>query len=477
MEPGAPRRLTAAAAADTLAVGFASPWWWRRAVTVVAWIAVAGVMAGSLATAIAVRPETSTAVAAGLNVAAGLLILLARRRWPRAVLAAVVAVAVCTTVLTTTFPGHGSIVLVVLAIYNVASVELPRSSITLTVCAEASIGAFAFVGDRPLVADLGSLVSEVAFLSCAVAVGISVRYQRSMLQGLRERAEHAEREQLWGAARAVAEERVRIARELHDVVAHHVSLLVVQAGAVRENLPTEHPTRPVLDAMIEGGRSAMAELREMLGALRVAEAQAPEPAGAQPSVAPDSEAPRSPQPALGQLASLVDRARAAGLPVTLHEDWREEVVPPVVSLSVYRIVQEALTNVIKHAPGAFTRVVVEVRQGFLTLSVRNGPAPSVGDPEVRRSDPARGHGLVGMAERATLAHGSLQAGPLDTQPATGTTTALASAPASATASRQTSNAGLATNSPTRSADSDTSTGRHGWEVLASFPLSSGADRD
>ena len=441
-----------------MAVVVASPWWWRRAVTLVAWLAVAGVIAGSLTTAVAVEPKASTAVAAGLNVA-GALVLLLRRRWPRAVLAFVVSVAACTTVLTSTFPSHGSIFLVVLAIYNVASIEAPRASITLTAGSEVAIGGLTFAGDRPFLVDLGSLVPVIALLSCAVAVGISVRYQRSMLQGFRERAEHAEREQRWGAARAVAEERVRIARELHDVVAHHVSLLVVQAGAVRENLPAEHPTRPVLDAMIEGGRAAMAELRDMLGALRVAEAQTPEPAGVESSVSSvssvssGSEAPRSPQPALGQLASLVDRARAAGLPVTLLEDWREEIVPPVVSLSVYRIVQEALTNVIKHAPGAFTRVVVEVRQGLLTLSVRNGPAPSVGSPEVRRSDPAHGHGLVGMAERATLAHGRLHAGPLDTQPA----------------------AGIAAASTTTSADSDTNPGCHGWEVLASFPLASGAE--
>lgn len=392
--------------------------------TLVAWLAVLAVVAGSLATAVAADGSASKVAAATFNAAAAAT-LLGRTRWPRGVLGAVAALAVMTTVATSSFARHGAILLVLLAVYNAATLEVPRSSILMAAFAEVALGLAGFSSGRALLADLGSAVSEVALISCSVAVGISVRYQRSMLQALRERAEQAEREQRWGAARAVAAERVRIARELHDVVAHHVSLLVVQAGAVRETLPPDHPTRPVLDTMIVGGRSAMAELRDMLGALRLDE----HPGGIlvpQPESSPKYEAasrvahdethsysPRSPQPALGQLDSLVAGARAAGLPVTLHQNGCAEEIPPVVSLTAYRIVQEALTNVIKHAPGAFTTVTVNCLGGRLDLSVRNGQAPTVGNPVGRTSgrSPA-GHGLLGMAERANLVGGSFSAGPL-----------------------------------------------------------------
>jgi len=425
--PGAPSEASAGSGSGAKAVreaGSASPWWWRRAVTVVAWVAVMAVVAGSVATAVAPGGSSSKVAAATFNALAAAA-LLGRTRWPRAVLGAVGVLAVTTAVATPSFARHGAILLVVLAVYNAATLEVPRTSILLAVSAELAIGLSGFSSDRALLADLGSAVSEVALISCAVAVGISVRYQRSMLQAFRERAEQAEREQGWGAARAVAAERVRIARELHDVVAHHVSLLVVQAGAVRETLPYDHSTRPVLDTMIAGGRSAMAELREMLGALRLDEQPAsslqarPETPAAQGASGPvthyetSSGSPRSPQPALGQLASLVDGARAAGLPVTLDQKIRTEKIPPVVSLTAYRIVQEALTNVIKHAPGAFTAVTVTCEGGRLDLSVRNGQPPTAGSPLGRTSERStEGHGLVGMAERAHLVGGIFSAGPL-----------------------------------------------------------------
>ncbi len=404
--------------------GSASPWWWRRAVSLLAWLAVLAVVGGSLATALSADGSASKVAAAAFNTVAAAA-LLGRSRWPRGVLGIVGALAVMTTIATASFARHGAILLVVLAVYNAATLEVPRTSILLAASAEVAIGLSGFSSDRALLADLGSVVSEVALISCSVAVGISVRYQRSMLQALRERAEQAEREQRWGAARAVAAERVRIARELHDVVAHHVSLLVVQAGAVRETLPSDHPTRPVLDTMIAGGRSAMAELRDMLGALRLDE----QPGVILPRqsdyltmreaarhVASDEASvgsPRSPQPALGQLATLVDGARAAGLPVTLYQNICAAEIPPVVSLTAYRIVQEALTNVIKHAPGAFTTVTVNCEGGWLDLSVRNGMPPSVGTPAGRTSERAPvGHGLVGMAERANLVGGTFSAGSL-----------------------------------------------------------------
>lgn len=397
--------------------------WWRRVVAGAAFLAVAGVVATSVAVALGSHgpSATTTVVAAALDTG-GSLALLVRRRWPVPVLGTEVVVAVCTTVLTTTFARHASILLVVLALYIVATDRAPKVSIGAAATAEILIGAATCLRGDPLLQDLGDLVPVVAFLTAAVAVGISVRSQRRLVQSLRDRAEQAELEQLWGAARAVAAERVRIARELHDIVAHHVSLLVVQAGAVRETLPVGHVTGPVLDSMVEGGRRAMAELRGMLGALRpVEQPTVPELATNPPAhggPVPDLEAaveraPRSPQPTLDQVPDLVTGARSAGLPVSLHVDGVPNPVAPVVSLSAYRIVQEAVTNVVKHAPGAFTTVTLRYGAATLEVEVCNGTSPARTHP-ARSTDAVRapeGHGMTGMAERATLAGGTVTAAP------------------------------------------------------------------
>ena len=206
---------------------------------------------------------------------------------------------------------------------------------------------------------------------------------------LEARAARLERERDEQERAAVAAERRRIARDLHDVIAHSVSVMIVQAGAARLQL-AEQPARatgPLL-AVEEAGRQALAELRRLLGMLR----------------AGDAEAALQPQPGLGQVDALVAQARAAGLPVEFAVEGEARALPRGVELAAYRIVQEALTNARKHAGPAQARVVVRYGREALELSVTDDGRPrSTGD--------AGGHGLMGMRERVALYGGELKAGP------------------------------------------------------------------
>jgi signal transduction histidine kinase len=194
------------------------------------------------------------------------------------------------------------------------------------------------------------------------------------------------------AREAAARERDRIARELHDVVAHGVSLMVVQAGAERLRIADGDPrTREVLDGIERAGRAALSELRAMLGVLR-------EPDGEDPG------GPRAPQPALEDLPDLLDRVRAAGVPVTLTGAVPTGL-PAGVALSAYRIVQEALTNVVKHAPGRAADVRLAVEDGAVVVEVASLL------PVVPGQSTGSGRGLAGMAERAALLGGSVTTGP------------------------------------------------------------------
>lgn len=215
--------------------------------------------------------------------------------------------------------------------------------------------------------------------------------RREQARELAERAERLERERETEARAAAAEERARIAREMHDVVAHSLSVMVVQAEAAEAMLDTdpERARRP-LGAVQETGRSALTELRRMLGVLR-------EIADEGPALAP--------QPGLAGLDALVEHVRDAGLAVTLRVEGEPRPLPPGVDLSAYRIVQEGLTNALKHAGPARAEVVVRYRPREVELSVTD---------DGRGTDPAGnggGHGLVGMRERVALYGGRLSAGP------------------------------------------------------------------
>jgi len=234
------------------------------------------------------------------------------------------------------------------------------------------------------VAVRGEPKGAVSFTVITLVVMLLVR----RVVGDRERrAQIAERERDLVAREAVVEERARIARELHDVIAHHVSMIVIQAGAERRVLDGDGGTREVLETIERIGRGALTEMRRLVGMLR--------------SDGPD---PLAPQPGLGDLPTLVEQVRASGLPVELHVEGGRRDLPVGIELSAYRIVQEALTNALKHAGEARASVHVRYGQDSLELEIVDDGA---GEAEPVASG---GHGLVGMRERVALYGGRLDAG-------------------------------------------------------------------
>jgi signal transduction histidine kinase len=201
------------------------------------------------------------------------------------------------------------------------------------------------------------------------------------------RAQLAERERDLTAREAVVEERARIARELHDVIAHNVSMMVVQAGAERRVLEETSPTREVLETVERIGRSALTEMRRLVGMLRSEDAD-----------------PLAPQPGLRDLSTLVTQVREAGLPVDLVVEGEPCELPAGIDLSAYRIVQEALTNALKHAGEARAAVRVQFGGDALELEISDNGTGSARAPD------SGGHGLVGMRERVALYGGRLDAG-------------------------------------------------------------------
>ncbi|MFJ2032620.1 sensor histidine kinase [Streptosporangium sp. NPDC087985] len=224
--------------------------------------------------------------------------------------------------------------------------------------------------------------------------GRSVRLRRAYLAELRDRAERTERARESDTRAARAEERSRIARELHDVVAHHVSVMTVQASAAHRVLATNPDgAREALSAIEEMGRTAMAEMRNIVGVLRT-------------DAAP---AERNPQPGVREIPTLVGQMREAGLRTQLRMDGEEGPLPPGLGLAAYRLVQEALTNSLRHA-GPRARAWVTVRQGPDELAVQvedDGHGPKPPHPAEDRT----GHGLVGIRERVALYGGVLRIGP------------------------------------------------------------------
>jgi signal transduction histidine kinase len=218
-----------------------------------------------------------------------------------------------------------------------------------------------------------------------------VRSRRAVAEEVRQRADRLEREREEHARQVAAQERLRIARELHDIVAHKLSIVVVQAQAAQR---VEDPARVrgLMVTVEETGRSALEEMRRLLGALR-------------PSLDEHELPPPEPQPGLAALDSLLDQVRAAGLPVTLTRSGDPTPLPDAVDLSAYRIVQEALTNVLKHAGPANACIRLSYAEDRVEIAVvddgRGGSS----------SLPGSGQGLTGMRERASLLRGALEAGP------------------------------------------------------------------
>jgi signal transduction histidine kinase len=247
---------------------------------------------------------------------------------------------------------------------------------------------------------LGSAIHGAVFgdyfgaLSAVVApavVGSFVRYQREQSRRLQELTRQLERERELNVARAVADERARIARELHDVVAHTISVVAIQADAAEAALDADPArARGPLQTIRRSASEALTEMRRLLAVLR-----ADEPPGE-----------LAPSPGLDRLPALIDRARAAGVDVTLEVTGAARAVPASLDLSAYRIVQEALTNVGKHAGGAPASIVLHWGQDALSIEIRN-PGTNLERAETNGS----GHGLIGMRERVRMLGGQFTAGP------------------------------------------------------------------
>jgi signal transduction histidine kinase len=234
----------------------------------------------------------------------------------------------------------------------------------------------------------GDFVFTPALFGIAWLAGFALRERAEQAEAAEERARLAEREREVAARLAVAEERARIARELHDIVAHAVSVIVLQVGAVRHNLPeAQDEDREALRGVEQTGRTALADMRRLLGALR----------------RDGDDIDLAPQPGLGSLDPLLDEFRRAGLPVRLSVDGDPVPLPPTLDLSAYRIVQEGLTNTLKHAHASHADVVVRYGADRLEIDVRDNGHGSAGSDGL-------GHGLVGVRERVKIYGGEMTAG-------------------------------------------------------------------
>ncbi|GAB3437092.1 sensor histidine kinase [Flindersiella endophytica] len=373
-----------------------SSWWRRSRRDWLADVTVSVVAAGAgVALIFFVRDNNGMSdlrfVLEFVAVAASCLLLFVRRRWP-------VPVAVVTLLVGLFSAGGvpaGMVMLFAIGVYQPARVAIGFAVVNLVLTAISEV-----VRPDPNSSFWEAFLWAGASTLVLVAWGMVIRTRRELVRSLRDRAERAEAEQRLLAEQARHAERSRIAREMHDVLAHRISLIALQAGGleVRPDLP---PGEVESSAQLirSTARHALEELRDVIGVLRDG------PGGNGPS-----EVPNAPQPALRDIQRLVDDGRRAGANVTLTMAVDEaEAAPGALGRAAYRIVQEALTNVNKHARGTETtvRVAGGVGKG-LRVTVRNRlPVGRRHEPPL----PGSGRGLVGLAERVTLVGGTLSHGP------------------------------------------------------------------
>ncbi|MEV3859700.1 histidine kinase [Streptomyces sp. NPDC050095] len=408
------------------------PWWWERR--------RAAVLDVGLGVASAVEcafEGVPFAHKAGLPASVGIVFgvltgatLLLRRRWPIAVVLVSVAVT----------PAQMGVLLTIVGLYSLAASEMPRriigalagmsfagTLIVSVVRAQQDMAA----GDRfqvggwfvPFVA----ITTSLGLTAPPLLLGLYVGARRRLMESLQERNESLERELLLLAERAEeraewarGEERTRIAREMHDVVAHRVSLMVVHAAALQA-VARKDPEKAVKNAALVGdmGRQALTELREMLGVLRSGD-PAPErvavpleavgaAAAAAASRAMDEAGDG---PCLAELDELVGQSRAAGMVVEMQVEGQVRAYAAAVEQTAYRVVQEALTNVHKHAAGAKTYVRLAHRGAEVAMQVENEPPP-VPAAASAAGLPSGGNGLIGMKERVADLGGVFVSGPTD----------------------------------------------------------------
>jgi signal transduction histidine kinase len=350
-------------------------------------VAAMSVIAAIVSASLVVRAINREQPLALLLVALAIPPLFIRDRRPLAALAMAIAAKAV-------LPDNQALLLPTLAVlYTIAARQTWRTAmaagsavIVTSVVAEAAWGHH--TGEPGL---LGYAIASVASSAAAVALGLYGGARARLIDELRERAERADREQQLLAERAVAQERVRIAQELHDVVAHNVSLMLVQAQALGATSDDERVAE-ITGAIADLGRQAMAEMHRTLTLLRTG----------------GEEAQLAPQPGLANLEKLLEQSRAAGLEVELTIEGEPHELAETIDLSAFRIVQEALTNVVKHAAGARVHVTLSYRADALQLTIVDNGDDSRPDPAPTPTD---GHGLIGMRERASLFGGTLTAEP------------------------------------------------------------------
>jgi signal transduction histidine kinase len=277
------------------------------------------------------------------------------------------------------------------ALFTVAAYEDRRTSIRAGIAVAIVVLTILLIGREPV--ELDTIIAEYLIVGAVWFIGDGVRAQRGQVVQLEDRATRLEREQDELAQRAVSQERRVIARELHDVVAHNVSVIVAQAGAAQRIVDTQPAeASAALGAIEHTGRAALVEMRRLMGFLRTEI---------------DRAVTRSPQPGLGDLDVLVTHVQEAGLPVTLRIEGTPRPLPAGLDLSAFRIVQEALTNVLKHAGPARASVVVRYEESRLWLTIDDdGFGPN--GWRAGRSQPRYGH--LGMRERVALFGGELRLG-------------------------------------------------------------------
>jgi signal transduction histidine kinase len=270
---------------------------------------------------------------------------------------------------------------------GIAFKRIPRSR-WMWLCSAILIG----ISAHPWAVSVTTVTSGMLFTLFPALYGLYIANRASLIQALTERAERAEREQELLAEQARADERVRLAGEMHDVVTHRVSLMVLQAGALRITAPDE-ATRAAAEELREAGCQALAELRDLVGVLRAQSG--------------DDEEEQTDAVRMPDLAELVAESEGVGMCVELIVDGNPLLTAPVVGRTAYRVVQEALTNVRKHAPGARTRVHVRYGADRVRLTVRNSPPGAAVDRDLGGS--GSGTGLLGLKQRVELVSGRFTA--------------------------------------------------------------------
>jgi signal transduction histidine kinase len=363
-------------------------------------VAIANVIAISVATEPDSRPPNALAYALGIAIGAASL---ARRRWPLGVLLA--STILLLLYYSLNFPGIPPAIALSVALYTAVEAGYLRWGVAIAVF---FLGAGLFVvvvrKHEPGLLEVAQMAQQAALFAVVILLGEVVRNRRRYQDEVQERLRRTTADQEREAARQVAEERLRIARELHDVMAHTITAINVQSSLALEALDDldDAPTqaRAAVSAIRTASREAMVEIRATVGLLRQDESDV---------------APRAPTPGLEQLDGLIDKTRRAGVEVELTSMGEARPLTATVSAAAYRIIQESLTNVVRHAQAHSATITVRDEPAGVGISIADdgsgAPTDLYTDNESNVPSAQGGHGLRGMQERASAVGGWLRAGP------------------------------------------------------------------